>query len=94
MENYFEEIVASLSVEDLKILSALNDNEAEVKFKAIKKSSLCEISKLSIANFRKSLYRLEIAKFIEIATGQKDHKVYITNYGIKALFSSISKEVI
>ncbi|WP_137743275.1 hypothetical protein [Robertmurraya siralis] len=94
MDSYFEEIVNSLSIEDLSLLGLLHDNDAEIKFKAIKKKDLQEQSNLSEANFRKSIYRLEIAKLIEIVTGQKEHKVFITNFGQKALNISLSKEAI
>lgn len=94
MDNYFDEIVQSLTLDDLKILGLLNDFDANIKFKAVKKRNLCEESKLTLANFRKSLYRLEIAKFIEIVTGQKDHRIFITDIGQKALFISLSEEAI
>lgn len=94
MDNYFYEIVNSLSIDDLRILGILNDNEAEIKFKAITKGNVFEESKLSAAKFRKSLYRLEIAKFIEIIKDQKEHSIIITQIGEKALFTSLSKEVV
>ena len=94
MNNYFESVVESLTIDDLRVLGVLSDNEAEVKFKAITKKMLNEMSKLSTANFRKSIYRLEIAKFINIVIGQKDHRVYITEFGQRALFTSLSEEVI
>ncbi|WP_165571653.1 hypothetical protein, partial [Cytobacillus praedii] len=89
---YFCEIVSSLSIDDLSILGVLNDNEAEIKFKAIPKVIVLEESKLTDANFRKSLYRLEIAKFIEIIKDHKSHSLIITPFGQKALFTSLSKE--
>lgn len=94
MDTYFNDIVSSLSIDDLRILGILSDHEAEIKFKAIKKGTLSEYSKLSDAKLRKSLYRLEIAKFIEIVKDQKEHSVFITSIGQDALFTSISKEVI
>lgn len=92
MDNYFTEILSSLSNDDLRILGILNDEDASVKFKAIKKKSISEMSKLTEANFRKVIYRLEAIKFINVVTGQKEHKLYITEFGQKALFDSLSKE--
>lgn len=94
MDTYFYDIVNSLSFDDLVILGILNDNEAEMKFKAITKGEISDHGKLSDAKLRKSLYRLEIAKFIEIVKDNKEHSVFITPIGQRALFTSISKEVI
>lgn len=92
MDNYFAEILSSLSHDDLKILGILNDEEANLKFKAIKKKTVGDISDLTEANFRKAIYRLEAIKFINVVTGQKEHKLFITDFGQRALFESLSKE--
>lgn len=40
---------------------------------------------LSEAQFKKSLNRLEALNFVEIATGQKQHQLFISEYGIQAI---------
>ncbi|PAD70703.1 hypothetical protein CHH83_02545 [Bacillus sp. 7586-K] len=92
--DYFQQITSSLSISDLKILSYLADQNADALFKAIKKKSLQEEVDLSEANYRKSLYRLEALKFISIEAGQKEHSIYITEFGKQALYVSLSEEVI
>lgn len=92
--NYFQVIVNNLSIDDLNILGILHDKNANVKFKALKKKELKEISELTDSNYRKTLYRLEIAQFIKIVTGEKDHKIFITEMGNEALLISLSEEVI
>ncbi|MCA1025693.1 hypothetical protein LCM23_06285 [Cytobacillus kochii] len=92
--NYFNSIVQSLTITDLKILGILHDQNIDVKFKAVKKKKLKEESLLSESNFRKSLYRLDAMQFIELVTGEKDHRVFISDIGKEALRISLSEEAI
>lgn len=91
MESYLDEISESLSINELSILGLLRDNNADAKFKSMKRSKLMEISNLSIADFRKVINRLESTLFIVIVTGQKEHKIFITEFGQYALSKSLAK---
>ncbi|MGG3890352.1 hypothetical protein [Metabacillus fastidiosus] len=93
MNNYFEEVTSNLSFTDLSILGHLADHEANTLFKSIKKKVVQDVLKLTEANLRKSLYRLQALKFIVIETSEKEHSVYITNFGQQALYISFSEEV-
>lgn len=91
MESYFDAVVNSLTLDDLNILGILVDNDATAKFKAIKNNTVCEKSGLSNANFRKTLYRLTANCFIKTATGNKEHLIYVTDFGQKALQKSLGE---
>lgn len=92
--NYFEEIVSSLTFNDMKVLGYLSDNEADAKFKAIKRESLRTSLEMQLAEFRKSICRLEVTRLVVVDTDQKEHRIYLTSLGRKALFSSLSEEVL
>lgn len=94
MDTYFEEIVDSLTINDIKVLGYLNDQDADMKFKSVKREVLRNEINLTLAEFRRVVCRLEITKLIDIVTDQKEHRIYITNLGKIALFKSLSEEVI
>jgi hypothetical protein len=91
MNMYLDEISDSLSINELSVLGLLTDHHADATFKSMKRGRLKEISKLSIADFRKVINRLEITKFIGIVYGQKEHKIFITEFGQYALSKSLEK---
>jgi DNA-binding MarR family transcriptional regulator len=91
MNSYLDEIADSLTINDLSVLGVLTDHKVDAKFKSMKKSRLRELSKLSIADFRKVVHRLEIAKFLEVVTGQKEHRIFITEFGRYAIEKSLEK---
>jgi predicted transcriptional regulator len=85
MNQYFNEILQSLSIDDVEIMKLLNEQKASTKFRSIKKKYVFELSGLSEAMFRKVVYRLEAIRFIEIVYGGKEHKLVLTPFGEKAL---------
>lgn len=92
MGNYFDHIISKLTINDMSILGVLADNQANVAFKAMRKKDVFDQLKMSEANFRKSLYRLEANQFIEVDTVDREHKLYITEYGQIALNQSLEEE--
>ncbi|NBI28615.1 hypothetical protein [Chengkuizengella marina] len=100
MEDLFHSISKRLTFDDLSILSILYDYDIDSRFKAFKKRDLRnEVVKRRVkeqgsgdfteANFRKSIYRLEAVRFIEIVYGEKEHKIYMTKYGLSAIRQSL-----
>lgn len=87
--DYFLTVVNSLKIDEVTILGFLQDQDADMEFKAIKRGYLFEISKLTEANFRKTLNRLEALQFVKISVGGKEHHVYISPFGKEALSISV-----
>lgn len=93
MSDYFSHIVKRLSFDDMNVLSILFDKDAVAKFKAVKKSEVFNSSELTEANFRKVVYRLDAINFLETVVGNKEHRYFITNFGVKAINDSLNEEV-
>jgi predicted transcriptional regulator len=91
VNTYLDEISDSLSINELSVLGLLTDHHADATFKSMKRGRLMELSNLSISDFRKVINRLEITKFIGIVYGQKEHKIFITEFGQYALAKSLEK---
>jgi predicted transcriptional regulator len=91
MDAYLDEIAERLSINELMVLGKLKDYQADAKFKSMRRSLLMEKSNLTVADFRKVINRLEITNFIELVYGQKEHKIYITEFGKYALSKSLQK---
>jgi RIO-like serine/threonine protein kinase len=87
--DYFEHIVSRLTLDDMQILAMLSDKDFTASFKAVKKKEIFELLGFSEANYRKTIYRLDALNFIETLTGVKEHKIYITNYGLLAIQKSL-----
>jgi len=92
MNDYFSYILSNLSLNEMKVLGILSDNQANMVFKAMKKKTIQDLSQLSTAKLRKSLDRLEANRFIDFVTSEKEHKIYITEYGQIALNQSLKEE--
>jgi RIO-like serine/threonine protein kinase len=87
--DYFEQITNRLTLDDLEILTHLQDNEATATFKALKNQKLFELSKLSEAKYRKTISKLTSILFVETDTSEREHSLYITTYGLAALRKSL-----
>lgn len=85
MDSYFDVVVASLTIEDTRVLGVLVSADATAKVKAMINKSAMDGANLSEALFRKVSTRLVALKFIEISTDYKEHAVYATPYGHAAL---------
>jgi len=89
MEQYFDDVVTSLSVDDLSFLGTLFENDATAGYKSIKTNTLQEYTGLTEATYRKVMYRLVANKFINLVALNRQHSLYISQYGLQALSKSI-----
>lgn len=85
VNEYFDHIVKHLTIEEMSILAVLYDMDATAAFKAMKRTDILEQSKLSIARFRKTIGKLVSTCLVDVVTGAKEQKVFLTQYGIEAL---------
>jgi predicted transcriptional regulator len=85
MDKYFLTLTDRLTIEEIEILNLLTSNESTNRFSARTKKDLFILSNLSEAKFRKIIYRLEALNFIEIAAGSREHLIFVTEYGQKAI---------
>jgi predicted transcriptional regulator len=91
-EQYIDEIVSYLPLNEIIVLSILHDNEIDAPHKAMKKNDLMQRSKLTESNFRKVIYRLTALRFVLSYTESKEHAYYITKYGSYAITKKLEKE--
>lgn len=87
--DYFNDVVGSLTIDDMKVLGLLYDKEANAAYKAIVNSEVITHSELSEATYRRIVYRLAANKFVEIINVKKQSALYITQYGIAAVLQSV-----
>lgn len=85
MDKYLQEIINKLTLDDVILLGTLYENEATATHKAMKKKTIIEISSLTEAKYKKSLYRLMGSCLIDIVTGITEQRVYVTDYGFIAI---------
>lgn len=91
-DNYFSYVVSNLAFEEVSILGILIDKDSTAPFKSITRESLLNSSGLTLARFRKVINNLTSSHLVEVVTGGKEHRMYITEYGMKAIQESL-KEV-
>lgn len=89
MGEYFDHIISSLTIEDMAVLGILIDHDATAAFKAMKRNAVLDVSGMSLANFRKTIGQLTAMRLIEVVTGRKEHKIFLTVYGKQALEKSL-----
>lgn len=85
MDQYFNEVVKSLTIEDTMILGVLKDNEATSKQRSIKVNMVQKMSESTEAKFRKSIDRLTALQFVVPNKDYKEHGLFISHYGLHAL---------
>lgn len=93
MDQYFYDVVDSLSMEEMSVLGILYDNQATVTFKSMNTTDVAGRCSLSDATYRKIMYRLSGNRFIELVKMKRQHSMYITHYGIEALRKSLNEEL-
>lgn len=91
MNQYFEDVVSSLTYDDINVLSILYDNEATASFKSIKNKEVLERTGYTEAVYRRILYKLTGNKFISTIQINKQQGLYITQYGIQAINKSLQE---
>jgi hypothetical protein len=87
MDNYFSTIVGRLTLDDIETLNFLTSNGSTTRFSAMTKKHLSNEVKQSEAKLRKVLCRLEAMFLIEVFSGNKEHLIFVTNYGNIAIQS-------
>lgn len=91
--NIFSDLVKHTNNDELLMLGYLMENEADAKFKAIRRGAIKEGLSLTQALIRRNLLTLSAKQFIEIIHQSKEQSVYITEYGQRALGESLKEEV-
>ncbi|GFN32569.1 hypothetical protein [Paenibacillus xylaniclasticus] len=89
MNDYFRDVVRCLTIDDLRVMGYLLDNDSTTSFKAIKSNDVQKAIQMSEGTYRRIVYRLVANRFVDIVTIQKRNAIYITNYGVSALSESI-----
>lgn len=85
MDNYFLSVVEKLELNELELLNTLTRSESTNRFSAVTKKCLFEKMNQTEAKFRKVLYRLEAMNLIEVVAGNKEHSIFVTEYGQNAI---------
>lgn len=85
MEDYFNHVVNNLGIDEMTILGVLQQMDADKPFKALKRNTLIEGSNLTVANFRKSLTKLEALSMVIVDARNKENLIHITEFGVEAL---------
>lgn len=91
MEQYFQEVVSELSIDDLRLLGFLFDHESTASFKSVTNIYVMNKCGFTEANLRKSVYRLVANKFISIVLMKRQQSFFITQWGVSALKKSINE---
>lgn len=89
MENYFNDVVNRLRIEELDILAHLCQNEADAPFKSIKGTDVMDLVQMSKSKYFRSLDRLKALYFVDFVESGKSQKLFITQYGKEALQKSL-----
>lgn len=89
MDDYLDEVIENLTLEDLKVLGELYDKCAFNKFKGLTNKKLSDSTYLTKNAYSSTTNRLFGKCFIDKATDFKTHRIYITNYGVYALERSL-----
>ena len=88
-EQYFSYIINNLTFEEVEVLLLLNQADATAAFKSIKRSQVAEETKYTEAVFRKIIGKLSATFFINTVITGKEHRIYLTEYGMTALKHSL-----
>ncbi|MWV44855.1 hypothetical protein GRF59_14635 [Paenibacillus sp. HJL G12] len=91
MENYFEYVLSSLTIDDVFILGALQEAEATAGFKAVSNADLQKTVAFTEATYRRTINRLCANKFVETINVKKQNLLYLTEYGIAAVTKSLER---
>lgn len=82
---YLQAVVDGLTLDDLRLMGTLKDQDATDRFKAMLGDNLQNVAGLTEANYRKALARMEAARLVERVPGIKPYRVYLTKWGLLAL---------
>ncbi|MGG0793800.1 hypothetical protein ABE137_07315 [Brevibacillus laterosporus] len=94
MNDYFDEVINTLTHEDFQVLGYLFDAKATASFKAKTTSNIAENTSFSSAVLRRITTRLLACRLIYISTmvnGKRSY--YLSKYGIEAINKSLKGDV-
>lgn len=94
MNEYFDEVVNSLTHDDFQVLGFLWDGDATASFKAKNKNKIIKTTNFSSAILRRIINRLIACRLIDISTttnGKRSY--YLTKYGVCAISKSLEGDV-
>ena len=92
MESYFENVIRQMTVEEVKVLGHLYEEDANASFKAIARKKVQEVLGLSQVEFRKTIEKLTATQFVDVVQGKREHRIFLTVYGQEALETSLHEE--
>ena len=82
---YFEEVLSTVSHDELTILNELYVSDSFTAYTALTNAHLKKCSSLSDATYRKVISNLIRLQFIRQHVGSKNHAYYISPYGSLAI---------
>lgn len=85
MKSHFSSLIERLTLDDIEILNSLTSQESISRFSAKTKKEIQDFTKISESKFRKTLCRLEAMNFIEIVPGNREHLLFVTDFGQSAI---------
>lgn len=85
MDDYLNEIISNLTIEDINLLGILQAEDASTKQKSIRLQSVFAKCETTEAKFRKLIDKLSALKFVTINKDYKEHRLFISDYGVIAL---------
>lgn len=79
--NHFSSLIDRLTLDDIEILNCLTQQESLNRFSAKTKKEVLDEVNLSESKIRKALCRLEAMNFIDIVAGNREHLVFVNEFG-------------
>lgn len=84
MQNYFDTIVKSLTIDDLAILATLEQGDSNLSFKSFTRDQIMKQTHLTIFKLKKALTRLSAQALIEEVSNSRLKSYYLTDFGLAA----------
>jgi len=91
LENYFDAVVGSLTIDDMYVLGTLHENDATAGFKAMPNTEIFRIVKFTEATYRRTINRLCANKLIETIGVSKQNLFYLTEFGRAAVTKTFER---
>lgn len=85
MYSHFTSLVDRLTLEDMEVLNVLAKQESISRFSAKTKKEIIKETNLGESLLRKTIIRLEAMNFINIVLGNREHLLYVNEYGQEAI---------
>lgn len=92
MEQYFEEVVRSISSDDVTVMKTLHETDATTSYKSVITGEVFKNSGLSAATYRKVIHRLIGNLFVKVVVLNRQHTLFLTEYGVQGLKRATHKK--